>query len=82
MGIRPHLELIWGTPSSFVLLRLPLGPYRLVTVCLGILWCSIKEVKAPFMFDREQGIALHAMQEIGPHLTVRRNSLFFFFFFF
>ena len=31
-------------------------------VFLGPFWTSIKEVKAPFMFDREHGIALHAMQ--------------------
>ena len=33
-----------------------------MTVFLGTLWSSIKEVKAPFMFDVEHGIALHAMQ--------------------
>ena len=37
------------------------GYSRLVTVFLGTLWSSIKEVKAPFMFDMEHGIALHAM---------------------
>ena len=35
---------------------------RFVTVFLGILWCSIKKIKAPYMFDCENGIALHAMQ--------------------
>ena len=29
---------------------------------LGTLWCSIKEVKSPFLFDGEHGIALHIMQ--------------------
>ena len=29
---------------------------------LGSLWNAIKEVKAPFRFDEEHGIALHAMQ--------------------
>ena len=28
----------------------------------GILWSSIKEVKAAFMFDVEHGIVLQAMQ--------------------
>ena len=35
---------------------------RFVTVLLGTLWCSIKKVEAPYMFDWEYGIALHAMQ--------------------
>ena len=35
---------------------------RLVTVFLGTLWCSIKIIEAPYMFDWEYGIALHAMQ--------------------
>ena len=35
---------------------------RFVTVFLGTLWCSIKKVKAPYVFDWEYGIALHAMQ--------------------
>ena len=29
---------------------------------LGTLWSAIQNVKAPFMFDGEHGIALHAMQ--------------------
>ena len=33
-----------------------------MTVFLGTLWISIKEVKAPYMFDVEHGIALQAMQ--------------------
>ena len=60
--IRPHLELISGTQNTFMLLRLPQGSSRLVTVFSGTLWRSIKEVKAPFVFDGEHGIALHAMQ--------------------
>ena len=35
---------------------------RIVTVFLGTLWCSIKKIKAPYVFDWEYGIALHAMQ--------------------
>ena len=31
-------------------------------VILGTLWNAIREVKAPFVFDVEHGIALHAMQ--------------------
>ena len=33
-----------------------------VTVFLGTLWGSIKKIEAPYMFDWEYGIALHAMQ--------------------
>ena len=35
---------------------------RFVTVFLGTLWCSIKKIEAPYVFDRELGIALHVMQ--------------------
>ena len=35
---------------------------RFVTVFLGTLWCSIKKIEAPYMFDWEYGIALHEMQ--------------------
>ena len=37
---------------------------RFVTVFLGTLWCSINIIEAPYMFDWEYGIALHAMQGI------------------
>ena len=33
-----------------------------VTVFLVTLCCSIKKIEAPYMFDWEYGIALHAMQ--------------------
>ena len=35
---------------------------RSVTVFLGTLWCSIKKIEAPYVFDWEYGIALQAMQ--------------------
>ena len=35
---------------------------RFVTVFLGTLWCSIKKIEAPYEFDWEYGIDLHAMQ--------------------
>ena len=34
---------------------------RFVTVFLGTLWCSIKKIEAPYVFDWKYGIALHAM---------------------
>ena len=62
MGIGPHFELIWGTWSTFILLCLPQCPSRFVTVFLGTLWSSIKEVKALYLFNGEHGLAMHAMQ--------------------
>ena len=47
---------------------------RFVTVFLGTLWCSIKKIEAPYMFDCENGIALHAMQGIEPHFLARGMS--------
>ena len=35
---------------------------RFLTVFLGTLWCSIKKIESPYVFDWEYGIALHAMQ--------------------
>ena len=57
-----HLELICGTPINFAFLRWHQCSSRLVTVFLGILWSSIKEMEVPYMFDWEHGIPLHAMQ--------------------
>ena len=37
---------------------------RFVTVFLETLWCSIKKIEDPYMFDSEYGIALHGMQGI------------------
>ena len=54
--------MIWGTRSSLRLRQWPRGSSRLVTVFLGTLWSSIKEVKPPFVFDVEHRIALEAMQ--------------------
>ena len=33
-----------------------------MTVLLGTLWSSIKQIEAPYLFDWENAIALHAMQ--------------------
>ena len=33
-----------------------------LTVFLGTLWCSIKKIEAPFVFNWEYDIALHEMQ--------------------
>ena len=60
--IWPHVGLNWSTQNSFVLLRCPQGSSRHVTVFLGPLRSSTKEVKGPFMFDIYHGICLHATQ--------------------
>ena len=39
------------------------GSSPFVTVFLGTLWCSIKKIEAAYLFDYENGFALHAMQE-------------------
>ena len=35
-----------------------------MTVLLGTLWCSIKQIEAPYVFDWENAIAQDTMQEI------------------
>ena len=35
-----------------------------MTVFLGTLWCSIKHIEAPYVFDWEHGIAVHPVQGI------------------
>ena len=54
--------MIWGTLSYFAFLRSHQCSSRLVTVFLGTLWCSIKKIEAPYVFDWEFGIALHTVQ--------------------
>ena len=58
-----HLELIWGTPIYFAFLRWHQCSH-FVTVFLGILWSSIKEIEFPYVFVWEHGIPLHAIQGI------------------
>ena len=61
-GNWPHLNLILGTPSNFAFLGLHQCASRLVTVLLGTLWSSIKQIEAPYVFDWENTIALDTMQ--------------------
>ena len=51
-----------GYTEVFCIPELHQGSSRFVTVFLGTLWCSIKKIEAPYVFDWEYGIALHAMQ--------------------
>ena len=40
----------------------------------GTVWTAINEVKAPFTFDIEDGIALHEMQGNRSFFGVRRKN--------
>ena len=51
-----------GFTEIFCIPEVHQGSSRIVTVFLGTLCCSIKKIKAPYVFDWENGIALHAMQ--------------------
>ena len=57
-----HLELIWGTPIYFAFLRWHLCSSLVVTVFLGILFSSIREIEVPYVFDWEHGNPQHEMQ--------------------
>ena len=71
-GNSPHLNLIFGTPSSFAFLRLHQCSSHLVTVLLVTLWSSIKQIEAPYVFDWENAIALDTMQ--GNQASSRREG--------
>ena len=53
-----------GYTELFCIPEVHLCSSRFVTVFLGTLWCSINKIEAPYMFDWEYGIALHAAQGI------------------
>ena len=61
MGIGLNLELIWSTPSFVTFPQYHQCSSRLVRDFWGTLCSSVKQIKAPSLFDWEQGIALHAM---------------------
>ena len=61
-GFGLNLEFIWSTPWYFTFLRWHQCSSRLVSDFWGTLCTSVKQIKAPYLFDWEQGIALHAMQ--------------------
>ena len=57
-----HLELIWGTPIYFALLRWHQCSCFVVSVFLVILFSSITEIEVPYIFDWERGTPQHEMQ--------------------
>ena len=59
MSLEP-MQGIWALSQVYLgyteLFRIPVVtscPSKLVTVFLGTLWSSIKEIKAPYVFDGE-----------------------------
>ena len=46
-----------------------------MTVLLGTLWNSIKQIEAPYVFDWENAIALDKCKGIGPHLAGRETLM-------
>ena len=61
-GNWPHLNLILGTPNNFAFLGSHQCSSRLVTVLLGTLWCSIKQIESPYEFDWENAISLDTIK--------------------
>ena len=62
MGNGLRLELFLGYTDLFCIPEVHQCSSRFVTMFLGTLWCSIKKIEAPYMFDWVYVIALHAMQ--------------------
>ena len=63
-----QLQMICGTPIDFGYTEQFCIPgvtslfFWCLTVLLGTLWRSIKQIEVPYMFDWEPGIPLHASQ--------------------
>ena len=68
-GNWPHLNLILVTPSNLAFLGWHLCSSRFVTVLLGTLWISIKQIEASYVFNWENAIALYTVQgnRASPH---------------
>ena len=64
----------WGTPSNFSFLGWHQCSFRLVTVLLGTLCSSIKQIEAPYMFDWENAIARTQCRGIGTQLAETGKS--------
>ena len=61
-GKWPSSRVDLGYTELFCIPEVHQGSSRFVTVFLETLWCSIKKIEAPYVFDSKNGIALHAMQ--------------------
>ena len=47
---------------------------RFVTVFLGTLWCSIKKIETPYVFDGKSGLLFMQCRGIEPHFPARGMS--------
>ena len=61
-GKRASSRVDLGYTDLFCIPKVHQCSSRFVTVFLGTLWCSIKKIEAPYVYDWEYGIALHAMK--------------------
>ena len=73
-----NLELISATPRYFIFLQGHQCSSRLLRDFSGTLCSSIKQIKSPYLFDWEQGIALHAMQGNRASSLSERQVLWFY----
>ena len=73
-GIVLHLELIWGTPIYFALLRWHQCSSLVLTVFLGILFGSIREIHVPYIFEWKTELLSMKCRGIGPHHAARGKS--------
>ena len=61
-GIGLNLDLIWATQRYVTFLQRYQCSSRLLRDFWGTHCTSVQQIKAPYLFDWEQGIALHALQ--------------------
>ena len=61
-GNRASSQIDLGYTELFCIPEVHQCSSHFVTLFLGTLCCSIKKIEAPYVFDWEYGIALHAMQ--------------------
>ena len=64
----------WGTPIYFALLSWHQCSSLDVTVFLGILFSSIREIEVPYVFDWEHGTPQHEIQGNQRHLAASGKS--------
>ena len=71
-GNGPHFSIILGTPCNFAFVGWNQCSSRLLTVLLGTLWSSFKQIEAPYVFDWENAIPLETIQ--GNRASSRREG--------
>ena len=62
-----------GYTELFCIPEVHQGSSRFVTVFLGTLWCSIRKIEAPYLFDWENEISLPALQGNGASFPSERD---------